>query len=336
MLAISCNKPFDLSLAERPMPDRRAGEVLVRVRRVGMCGTDFHIYSGNQPYLSYPRVMGHELAGEVWEADPDSGLRTGATVTINPYFRCKTCHACQMGKPNCCMNIRVMGVHIDGGLAEFVTVPAEAVIDVEGLSLEQAAMVEFLAIGLHAVRRGSVTSVDRVLVVGAGAIGMGVVLFASMAGARVHVIDTNDGRLKRARTVCPDIETALVDDGIEAWIGERTEGNLFDAVFDASGSAAAIEKGFSYVAHGGRYVLVSVVSQNITFSDPEFHKREMQLIGSRNAMKHDFQMVIDMIRDGAIPTEKLHTHSLAAAEMPQKVPQLMAARGDLLKAIVTI
>jgi 2-desacetyl-2-hydroxyethyl bacteriochlorophyllide A dehydrogenase len=336
MLTISCDRPHELTLTERPIPVRQDGEVLIRIRRIGMCGTDFHIFSGNQPYLSYPRVMGHELSGEVLDVDPGSDIRIGSTVTINPYLRCGTCHACRRDKPNCCMNIRVMGVHIDGGMAEYVTVPAEAVIDVEGLTFDQAAMVEFLAIGMHAVRRGTVTSADRVLVVGAGAIGVGVALFAAMAGADVFVIDTNAGRLKRAQSVCPGIETALADAGVEAWMREHTAGDFFDAVFDASGNAGAMQKGFAYVAHGGRYVLVSVVSHDITFSDPEFHKREMQLIGSRNATRHDFRLVIDMIRDGVIPTDKLHTHSLNAADLPRQVPELLKTPDDLLKAIISI
>ncbi len=336
MLTVSCNKPHELTLDERPVPVRRDGEVLVRIRRIGICGTDFHIFTGNQPYLSYPRVMGHELSGEVLDADSDSGIRIGSTVTINPYLCCNECHACRLGKPNCCMNIRVMGVHIDGGMAEYVSVPKGAVIDVEGLTFDQAAMVEFLSIGMHAVRRGAVTSVDRVLVVGAGAIGVGVALFASMAGASVFVIDTNAGRLERAKTICPGIQTAVADAGISAWLARETGSDFFDAVFDASGNAGAMQKGFAYVAHGGRYVLVSVVNQDITFSDPEFHKREMQLIGSRNATRHDFRMVIDMIRDGVIPVDKLHTHSLDAADLPSRVPELLKTPDDLLKAIVTI
>jgi 2-desacetyl-2-hydroxyethyl bacteriochlorophyllide A dehydrogenase len=280
--------------------------------------------------------MGHELAGEVLDADAGSDIRIGSTVTINPYLSCNTCHACRLGKPNCCMNIRVMGVHIDGGMAEYVSIPKEAVIEVEGLSFDQAAMVEFLSIGMHAVRRGSVTSVDKVLVVGAGAIGMGVTLFARVAGADVFLIDTNASRLERAKTICPGIETAVADAEVYALLEKETDGNFFDVVFDASGNASAMTKGFAYVAHGGRYVLVSVVNQDITFSDPEFHKREMQLIGSRNATRHDFRLVIDMIKGGVIPVEKLHTHSLQARDLPARLPDLLKAPGDLLKAIVTI
>jgi 2-desacetyl-2-hydroxyethyl bacteriochlorophyllide A dehydrogenase len=178
--------------------------------------------------------------------------------------------------------------------------------------------------------------VDRVLVVGAGAIGVGVALFAKMAGAEVFLIDTNAGRLQRAKAICTGVQGALADAEVGAWLSEQTRGDFFDVVFDATGNAGAMQAGFSYVAHGGRYVLVSVVSQDITFSDPEFHKREMQLIGSRNATRHDFQMVIDMMKAGALPLEKLHTHSLAAADLPRMVPELMKVPDELLKAIVTI
>jgi 2-desacetyl-2-hydroxyethyl bacteriochlorophyllide A dehydrogenase len=328
-----CEKPFSLQLGERPRTERKPGEALVRIKRVGLCGTDFHIFSGNQPFLSYPRVMGHELAGEVAEVDEGSNLRVGELVTINPYLPCGTCIACRKAKPNCCTNIRVMGVHIDGGMTEYVSVPEKAVVPVPGLTPDQAAMVEFLSIGAHAVRRGGITGEDRVLVVGAGPIGVAAALFAKLAGADVSLIDTNAGRLDYAATAVGLKHTAVVGEGLEDWLKARSDGEGFDAVFDATGSARAIEKGFSYVAHGGRYVLVSVVKDTISFADPEFHKREMTLIGSRNATRHDFQLVIDLIRDGAIPTAALQTHAFALEDLPRVVPELMADPGSVLKAI---
>ena len=328
-----CEKPFSLQLGERPRTERKAGEALIRIRRVGLCGTDFHIFSGNQPFLSYPRVMGHELAGEVVETDAGSKLNAGELVTINPYLPCGHCIACRKAKPNACVNIRVMGVHIDGGMTEFVSVPEKAVIPVPGLTPDQAAMVEFLAIGAHAVRRGQVTGEDRVLVVGAGPIGVATALFAQLAGAEVSLIDTNAGRLDYARSAIGLEHAALVDDALGDWLKARTHGEGFDAVFDATGSARAIEQGFAHVAHGGRYVLVSVVKDAISFADPEFHKREMTLIGSRNATRHDFQLVIDLIREGAIPTAALQTHAFALEDLPRVVPELMADPGRVLKAI---
>ena len=176
MRAIVCERPRELSVVERPQPVREAGEVKVRISRVGLCGTDFHIFTGNQPYLDYPRVMGHELAGRVAEVGEGSDFAPGDLVTINPYLSCGHCLACRNGKPNCCMNIRVMGVHIDGGMTEFVCVPEQALIRVDGLTADQAAMIEFLSIGAHAVRRAALTAGERVLVVGAGPIGIAAAL----------------------------------------------------------------------------------------------------------------------------------------------------------------
>lgn len=333
MKAIVCDEPGTLSVVTQPEPERRAGEVKIHIRRVGLCGTDFHIFTGNQPFLQYPRVMGHELAGEVVEADAGSDLKPGMKVTLNPYLACGKCVACRHGKPNCCTDIRVLGVHIDGGMAEYICVPAEAVIPLEDLSLDQAAMIEFLSIGAHAVRRAALSQGERVLVVGAGPIGIAAALFARQTGADVSLIDTSAQRLDYAAQNLGLTHTQVVDDDLAAWLKARTDGEMFDCVFDATGSAKAIEKGFSYVAHGGRYVLISVVKDTITFSDPEFHKREMQLIGSRNATRVDFEHVIDSIRKGIIPTDKLMTHAFALADMPQVVPDLLKDQGSVLKAI---
>ncbi len=333
MKTLVCEKPFSLQLGDQPRPARKPGEAVVRIKRVGLCGTDFHIFSGNQPYLSYPRVMGHELAGEVVETDIGSRLTVGELVTINPYLPCGHCIACRKSKQNACVNIRVMGVHIDGGMTEYVSVPEKAVVPVPGLTPDQAAMVEFLAIGAHAVRRGQIVEDERVLVVGAGPIGVATALFAQLAGAEVSLVDTNAARLDYARSKLGLEHTAEVGEGLEAWLKGRTGGDGFDAVFDATGNARAIEKGFSSVAHGGRYVLVSVVKDTISFADPEFHKREMTLIGSRNATRHDFQVVIDLISGGAIPTAALQTHAFALEDLPRVVPELMADPGSVLKAI---
>ena len=332
MKAILCDAPFSLSVIERPDPVRGEGEVLIKVRRVGLCGTDYHIYAGRQPFFEYPRVIGHELAGEVVEAPAGSGLAVGQVVTINPYLPCGRCAACRRGKPNCCAAIRVLGVHIDGGMCDYVSVPAEAVVPVGGLSLDQAAMVEFLSIGLHAVRRGAVVPEQRVLVVGAGPIGVGVALFAGLAGAEVLLVDTSAARLARASDL--GIDVLAVDDGLDQALSARTNGEYFDCVFDATGNIGAMCRGLDFVAHGGAYVLVSVVKEELRFPDPEFHKRETSLLASRNATRADFEEVIARIADGSIPTAKLHTQSVDAPDLPVRLPELAGAPDAVLKAIV--
>ncbi|MBD8548941.1 zinc-binding alcohol dehydrogenase family protein [Sphingomonas sp. CFBP 8760] len=335
MKTIVCEQPLHLAVHDRPMPLRGPGEVLVRIRRVGVCGTDYHIFGGNQPYLNYPRVMGHELAGTVEEADADAALVPGDVVTILPYLSCGKCVACQRGKPNCCTRLEVLGVHRDGGMAEYFSVPRAAVIPVNDLSLDQAAMVEFLAIGAHAVRRAGVMADARTLVVGAGPIGVATALFARHEGARVTLADTDADRLGQARRLTDIADTVLVDDAIADVLASRTDGEFFDVVFDATGNARAIETGFAYVAHGGTYVLVSIVKAQIAFSDPEFHKREMTLMGSRNATAEDFRHVIASIRAGHIPTSAMHTQSFPLVEAAAYFPRLIAGQGSVLKAIAT-
>jgi len=195
MLTIVCDSPGVLSAQQRTKPVRGDGEVLLRVKRVGVCGTDLHIFSGKQPYLEYPRVMGHELSGLVEEAAEDSGLKAGDAVYVMPYLSCGKCVACRNGKTNCCVKIQVLGVHRDGAMTEYLSLPRQFVHKAEGVTLDQAAMVEFLAIGAHAVRRAEVQSGQRVLVVGAGPIGMAAMIFAQLRGAVVTALDTRQDRL---------------------------------------------------------------------------------------------------------------------------------------------
>ena len=334
MLTVSCESPGVLVAQTRPRPDRGPGEVLLRVKRVGVCGTDLHIYTGQQPYLSYPRVMGHELSGVVEEADPDSGLAPGDPVYVMPYLSCGRCIACRNGKTNCCTSIQVLGVHRDGAFTEYVSVPQRFVGKADGITLDQAAMVEFLAIGAHAVRRGEVTAGQRVLVVGTGPIGLGTILFARLRGAVVTALDRRQDRLDFALRHCGAAAAVAVGEGDEARLAELTDGDFFDVVFDATGNARAMEKGFRFIAHGGRYVLVSIVQGDVTFSDPEFHKREATLLSSRNATTEDFETVMQAMRDGLVPDAALATHRLSLAEVPAMFARLLEPSEGVIKAIV--
>ncbi len=336
MLTIVCEAPGRLRAEHRAAPERAADEVLVRLRRVGVCGTDLHIFTGDQPYLSYPRVMGHELSGTVKEAPAGSDLRPGDIVSILPYLSCGTCNACRKGLTNCCRDIQVLGVHRDGGMTEMLSLPAAAVRPAPGLDLDQAAMVEFLAIGAHAVRRSRVGGGDRALVVGAGPIGMAAAIFARIAGAAVTLLDTRADRLAFCAERLGLTSTVRVGAGDAEMLASLTDGAFFDAVFDATGNAKAIERGFGFVAHGGTYVLVSIVSGTISFSDPEFHKRETTLLGSRNATPEDFDAVMAAIRAGRVPTAALNTHRLALSEVPDRFPGLLDPDERVVKAVVHV
>lgn len=324
-----CVEPGLFELREMPLPQTAPeGWALVDICAVGLCGTDYHIYEGKHPYLNYPRIIGHELSGRLTHAA--AGMEKGALVVINPYVSCGKCRACQRGKPNCCMDIGVFGVHRDGGLCARIAVPEGNLYAAEGLSEAQAAMVEFLAIGAHAVARSGISKGDRVLVTGAGPIGLGTALFARLEGAEVHLLDLSQARLDQASRkfgfadVYSDPAQVLGDD--------RADG--FDVVFDATGTAKAIEAGFAYLAHGASYVLVSVVKDPISFDDAEFHKREARIIGSRNALHADFARVIEAIKSGDIDTTNLLSVELSMADLTTRFAELANDREGLIKAVV--
>jgi 2-desacetyl-2-hydroxyethyl bacteriochlorophyllide A dehydrogenase len=336
MRALVCDRPGEIAISQRPRPSPSLGQVLVRIRRAGVCGTDLHIFDGTHPFLEYPRVIGHELSGEVAEVGPACTIPIGQQVYVIPYLSCGVCVACRRGKTNCCQRLNVLGVHVDGGMAEYVCVPEANVAPADGVTLDQAAMVEFLAIGAHAVRRATPRNGDRILVVGAGPIGMGCMLFAGLEGGSVCALDFRKDRLEfcRKRLGADHVITAGPDAG-EALSG-LTSGDFFDIVIDASGNAKSMMAGLNYVAHGGTYVLVSVVLDTISFDDPEFHKRETSLLGSRNATPEDFSKVFDAMRQGRVPTDALVTHRASLDEAPDGFPAWIKPETGVVKALIEI
>jgi 2-desacetyl-2-hydroxyethyl bacteriochlorophyllide A dehydrogenase len=336
MKAVLCIEPGRLEIVERPLPEPDGKLVPVEIRAVGICGTDFHIYEGKHPFLEYPRVMGHELSGVVGTGSPEPSLPPGTQVAINPYLSCGHCIACRKGKPNCCANIRVLGVHIDGGMCARLLLPAGNLYPANDISLRDAAMVEFQAIGAHAVRRSEVKRGDRALIVGAGPIGVGTALFAGIAGAEVTLMDISASRLAYLRDRLGFTRTIAAGEGAPAAVTEATGGDLYDVVFDATGNARAKEGSFAFVASGGTHVLVGVLKADITFSDPELHRKEMTLKASRNATRQDFETVMAAMARGDIPLDALNTHSGALLDLPRAMPAWLASKEPPLKAIVTV
>jgi 2-desacetyl-2-hydroxyethyl bacteriochlorophyllide A dehydrogenase len=336
MRALLCRSPGTLEIVERPQPATGPGHVLVRLRRAGVCGTDLHIFEGTQPYFEYPRIIGHELAGEIAEVGAGGLFRPGQQVAIIPYLSCGACVACRRGKTNCCQRLSVLGVHRDGGMADFVSVPEANVIAADDIALDEAAMVEFLAIGAHAVGRGAVERGDRVLVVGAGPIGIACMVFAKLRGAAVTALDMREDRLAFcAREIAVD-HCVQAGAGAKSELSDLTGTEFFDCVFDATGNARAMNAGFDFVAHGGAYVLVSIVRETISFADPEFHKRETTLLSSRNATRRDFENVLEALRAGSIPTAALNTHRARLSQAPELFPVWIRPETGVIKAIIEI
>lgn len=336
MKAIVCVEPnqFKMSHFDRPVP--KAGEALVRIRRIGICGTDMHAYRGKQPYFTYPRILGHELAGEVVETTGSGNVKVGDQVAILPYLACGQCSACTRGKTNCCEKLEVFGVHCDGGMREYVALPKEHLIVTNSISLDGTALVECLAIGAHAVRRADITPGQFALVIGAGPIGLGVMKFLNLAGARVIAMDINKERLDFSKQWGAAEFTVDASDHPQQRITDITAGALAEAVFDATGNVKSMEGAFDYAAFGGKVVYVSLVKGNISFSDPEFHKKEMTLLGSRNATQDDFHTVIRAIEHGHIDVDAFITHRASFDAMIGKFEEWMKPETGVVKALVEL
>jgi hypothetical protein len=336
MRAIVCPEPGKLERIELPLPQPAKGLVAVDVKAIGICGTDFHIFEGTHPFLAYPRIMGHELSGVVAGGAASEDLAPGTPVVINPYLSCGHCVACRKGKPNCCATLNVLGVHIDGGMCERILVPEGNLYPAQDLSLRDAAMIEFQAIGAHAVRRSELRKGDRVLIVGAGPIGVGAGIFARLAGGHVTLMDISEARLGFLADRLGFRESIRASEGALAEIDRVTGGDRYDVVFDATGSAKAMEASFAFVASGGTLVFVGVRNADITFSDPEFHRKEMTLKATRNATRADFDTVMAAVRAGHVPMDALNTHSGALDDLPEAMPGWLHAPDPPLKAIVTV
>ncbi len=318
MQAITLESPGHLQMTERDRVLAGPGEVVIKIKRIGLCGTDYHAMEGNQPFFEYPRVLGHELAGEVAQlGEGVSGWSLGEIVSIRPYIECGRCIACRNGKPNCCANLRVLGVHVDGGMTEEIIVPADHLIRVEGLTLDQAVTIEFLSIGRHAVSRAAMRPHEWALVVGSGPVGLGVLKFSRLAGARTIAVDINPKRLEFAKSwascdVLLDADQESLDDAVQTVTG----GDRATVVFDVTGNPASMAQSIKYVANGGRLVYVGLAQTAISFWDPLFHQREMTLFSSRNALEEDFFIVRDAIRQGQVDTSQFITDRIAFNDAP--------------------
>lgn len=289
---MTCAEPGIMHYENRPMPVPGADEVLLRIKRVGVCGTDLHAFAGRQPYFEYPRILGHEISAEI--ADPNGHrFRVGELVTIMPYFYCGSCYSCRTGKTNCCSTLKVAGVHIDGAMQQYFTAPATSVISNTNLSLEELALLEPFAIGAHAILRAGVKPGARLLILGAGPIGIGLALQAMNKGAEVVLADIDEERLK----VCEAITGLQLINSKKENLADAamriTGSDAFSTVFEATGSLAAIESALPLISFGGQIVLVGIQKEVFHFSHPDFHKKETTLMSSRNATKTDFVQVID-------------------------------------------
>jgi 2-desacetyl-2-hydroxyethyl bacteriochlorophyllide A dehydrogenase len=335
MKTLVCVAPGRFEYSEGIYPQLHKGQAIIRIRRVGVCGTDLHAFEGTQPFFTYPRVLGHELAGELVEFDGAPGFTEGEAVSFIPYFNCGLCIACRNGKPNCCVHMNVCGVHVNGGMVEYLSVPSFFLLHGEGLSFDELALVEPLAVGAHGVRRAGVERGEFVLVIGAGPIGLGTIAFARIAGAQVIALDVNPQRLQfcKEKLHIPYTLNAL-DPDLTEQLNHITNGDMPTVIIDATGSLKAINNAFQYMAHGGRYVLIGLQKGDITFNHPEFHKREGTLMSSRNATRQDFEHVISRMKKGEIDPTTYITHRVTFDAVKKNFDQFLDPGNGVIKAMI--
>lgn len=336
MKALVCTSPRRFGYIEQDEPASAPGQAILKIQRIGVCGTDLHAFEGTQPYFSYPRILGHELAGTIVDTGGADHLSIGSAATLIPYFSCGHCIACRNGKPNCCVQIKVCGVHIDGGMREYLSVPAASVIRHPGLSLDALALLEPLAIGAHGIRRAQVQPGEFVLVVGAGPIGLAAMQFAMLAGTEVIAIDLAEPRLQFARRLgINHIVNAGAANHKEQLL-DITSGDMPTLVIDATGSRQAINNSLNFLAHGGRYVLIGLQQEPISFSHPEFHKREATLMSSRNATAADFSQVIAAVEKGFVDPLAYITHRARFSEVKDVFESWLSPANGVIKAMIEI
>jgi len=338
MRTVVLEQPGRLVACDAPPPGPPApGEALVRVRRVGVCGTDFHAFKGDQPFFAYPRILGHELGVELLEAPAAAGgLTAGDRCALEPYLECGRCVACRRGRTNCCVRLEVLGVHVDGGMREILKVPARKLHRSETLSFEQLALVETLGIGAHAVGRAGLDAGETVLVVGTGPIGLAVIQSARTRGVRVLATDVNESRLDFCRRQIGVEGAFLADASADEALREATRGEMPTVVFEATGNPESMERSFGFVASGGRMVLVGLCQAKIAFFDPEFHRREMTLLSSRNATGADFDRVLAAVEAGTLDTRPWVTHRASLSDVAGALPSWARPESGVLKAMVEV
>ena len=336
MKALVLKAPFELEMCDVNEPEVPEGYAKVRILAISICGSDYHAYRGNALLLTYPRIIGHELCGVVEEIrDDQSRIRPGDKVSILPYISCGKCHACRKGRENCCTSLKVLGVHVEGGIAEYVSVPVGLLMKIpQDMDPKIAALIEPLSVSAHCVRRGKVAKGDRVLVLGAGPIGLGAAEFSRIAEADVRIADVNPVRRAFAEerfgytTLDPSAET--FDIALKEW----TKGEYPTVVIDSTGNKQSNAKAVDYVGAAGSLVFVGLQSDILAISDPAFHVREATVYASRVAQMKDFEYVLSCIESEKIHPEKMITDTAEFSKAKEAFEEWFASGGTVFKGVI--
>ncbi|MCQ2519066.1 MAG: zinc-binding alcohol dehydrogenase family protein [Lachnospiraceae bacterium] len=337
MKTVLIEKPFEIEVTDTEMPVPGEGEALLKVLYCGICGADVASYTGNQPFTTYPRIPGHEFSAQIVSIpDNDRGLKPGDIVTANPYFNCKTCYSCKRGFVNCCTDNQTMGVQRDGSFREYIVMPVERIYDGKGLSAKELALVEPFTISYHALHRATVKPGDKVLIVGAGPIGLFALIAAKAQGAEVYVADLLDGRLEKALHFGADgvINSGTKDLKEEAM--KITEGNGFDVCVEACGLSVTFLACIDCAAFAANIILIGNGKKETTFLHSVLLKKELNVFGSRNSYASDFKAVIDLIAEGKVNVLDMVSAVYPIDDAAEAFKALASNDGSLAKVLIQI
>lgn len=337
MKAIVIENPNNIEIKEIPIPEVKEGEALLKIKCVGICGADVASYTGNQPFTTYPRIPGHEFSAEIVEIpENDRGLKKGDIVTCNPYFNCGTCYSCERGLVNCCTDNQTMGVQRDGAFCEYVAMPVERIFDGQGLSAEELALIEPFAISQHAVSRAEIKDTDTVLVVGAGPIGLFALLAAKQKCKKIVVADILDNRLELAKEYGADAVINTKKQSLEEFTKEFTGGNGFDVCIEACGAPETFLGCIDSAAFGANIILIGNGKRETSFIHSIILKKELNIHGSRNALKADFLNNIDLVKNKKADVMKMVSAVYDMADATKAFEALTHNDGTLAKVLIRI
>jgi threonine dehydrogenase-like Zn-dependent dehydrogenase len=316
MRALVIDRPGEARVIEMERPAADPQLATMRVRRIGLCGSDLTTYLGKNPMVTYPRIPGHEVAATLEHVPAnDLGLKAGMNVTLSPYTSCGKCTSCRQGRFNACRDNQTLGVQRDGALMDFLSVPVEKIYAAP-LPLEELALVEPLTVGCHAVARGLVTAKDTVAIYGCGGVGLGAVAAAAFRDARVVAIDIDDKKLAIAKDCGARELINTTCDDVHARLHEISGGHGPDVIIEAIGRPETYRAAVEEVSFAGRVVYIGYAKENVSFETRLFVQKELDIRGSRNALPEDFREVIRMFEQKRFPTAEAISATVPLDEAP--------------------
>lgn len=335
MKSIVIREPGEVEIRESEIPELKKGEALLKILYGGICGSDLTSYKGGNAYVSYPRIPGHEFSAEIIEIeDNDKNLKKGMIVTCNPYFNCNECYSCKRGLVNCCTTNQTMGVQREGAFSNYITMPIERIIDGKGIPAKTLALIEPFCISYHGIQRSDVKQNDKVLIIGAGTIGVLAAVAAKTKGAKVYVSDISSQKLEFAKTF--GIDGIILNDSEESFaqqVNAITNGDGFDITVEAVGLPSTFQNCIDSAAFGGKVVLIGVSKQNLDFNFTLIQKKELNVMGSRNALTRDFENLIDIVKRGEIDLDRIITNSYKMEEAAQAFEDFSKNAASMLKVM---